>query len=93
MVRPQKGNSGVSLNDTLLDFGLCMIVLEINRSLRRNIVNFSSDLIVFIFYRVSHTILDLQGVQHHIRSSIGLNYDFGDYSENLIRMNQFRKLK
>ena len=92
MLRPQKGNSGVSLNDTLLDFGLCMIVLEINRSLLRTIVNFSSDVIVF-FYRVSHTIIDLQGVQHHIRSSIGLNYDFRDYSENLIRMNQFRKLK
>ena len=27
IVRPQKGNSGVSFNDTLLNFGLCSFVL------------------------------------------------------------------
>ena len=31
-------------------------------------------------------------VSHHIRSSIGLNYDFRDKSENLRRMNHFEKL-
>jgi len=29
--RPQKGNSGVSFNDTLLNFGLCTHTLYINK--------------------------------------------------------------
>ena len=35
----------------------------------------------------------IQGVPYHIRSSIGLNYDFRDKSENLRRMNHFENLK
>ena len=35
--------------------------------------------------------LNKQGVPHHVRSSIGLNYDFRDLSENVRRMNHFEK--
>ena len=34
----------------------------------------------------------LQSVPHHIRSSMGLNYDFRDESVNLRKMNYFKKL-
>ena len=34
----------------------------------------------------------LQGFPHHIGSSMGLNYDFLDLSENLISLNHFEKL-